>query len=208
MSADNQKFSHETVERKVSWLGVWIVLVIAIGGLVEIVPLYLSNEVTTPAPGVKPYVALALEGRDIYIREGCYNCHSQMIRPLRAETERYGHYSLAGESVYDHPFQFGSKRTGPDLARVGGRYSDEWHRAHLTNPRDVVPESNMPGYPWLSKDHVDENGTGAKMRALRSVGVPYTDEDIVGAADAVRGKTEMEALVAYLQGLGTASANW
>jgi len=208
MSADNQKFSHETVERKVSWLGVWIVLVIAIGGLVEIVPLYLSNEVTTPAPGVKPYVALALEGRDIYIREGCYNCHSQMIRPLRAETERYGHYSLAGESVYDHPFQFGSKRTGPDLARVGGRYSDEWHRAHLTNPRDVVPESNMPGYPWLSKDHVDENGTGAKMRALRSVGVPYTDEDIVGAADVVRGKTEMEALVAYLQGLGTASANW
>ena len=208
MSADNQGFSHETVERKVSWLGVWIVLVIAIGGLVEIVPLYLSNEVTTPAPGVKPYAALALEGRDIYIREGCYNCHSQMIRPLRAETERYGHYSLAGESVYDHPFQFGSKRTGPDLARVGGRYSDEWHRAHLTNPRDVVPESNMPGYPWLAKDPVDENGTGAKMRALRSVGVPYTDEDIVGAADAVRGKTEMEALIAYLQGLGTASANW
>ena len=208
MSADNQGFSHETVERKVSWLGVWIVLVIAIGGLVEIVPLYLSNEVTTPAPGVKPYAALALEGRDIYIREGCYNCHSQMIRPLRAETERYGHYSLAGESVYDHPFQFGSKRTGPDLARVGGRYSDEWHRAHLTNPRDVVPESNMPGYPWLATDPVDENGTGAKMRALRSVGVPYTDEDIVGAADAVRGKTEMEALIAYLQGLGTASANW
>jgi len=208
MSVENQKFSHETVEKKVSWLGVWIVIVIAIGGLVEIVPLYLSNEVTTPAPGVKPYVALALEGRDIYIREGCYNCHSQMIRPLRAETERYGHYSLAGESVYDHPFQFGSKRTGPDLARVGGRYSDEWHRAHLTNPRDVVPESNMPGYPWLAKDHVDENGTAAKMRALRSVGVPYTDEEIGAAADAVRGKTEMEALIAYLQGLGTASANW
>jgi len=208
MSAGNQKFSHETVEKKVSWLGVWIVIVIAIGGLVEIVPLYLSKEVTTAAPGVKPYVALALEGRDIYIREGCFNCHSQMIRPLRAETERYGHYSLAGESVYDHPFQFGSKRTGPDLARVGARYSDEWHRAHLTNPRDVVPESNMPGYPWLAKDHVDENGTAAKMRALRSVGVPYTDEDILAAADAVRGKTEMEALISYLQGLGTASANW
>ena len=202
------KFSHETVEKKVSWLGVWIVAVIAIGGLVEIVPLYLSNEVTTAAPGVKPYHALALEGRDIYIREGCYNCHSQMIRPLRAETERYGHYSLAGESVYDHPFQFGSKRTGPDLARVGGRYSDEWHRAHLVNPRDVVPESNMPAYPWLAEDHVDEGGTGSKMRALRSIGVPYTDDDIVGAADAVRGKTEMEALIAYLQGLGTASANW
>jgi len=202
------KFSHETVEKKVSWLGVWIVAVIAIGGLVEIVPLYLSNEVTTAAPGVKPYHALALEGRDIYIREGCYNCHSQMIRPLRAETERYGHYSLAGESVYDHPFQFGSKRTGPDLARVGGRYSDEWHRAHLVNPRDVVPESNMPAYPWLAEDHVDEGGTDSKMRALRSIGVPYTDDDIVGAADAVRGKTEMEALIAYLQGLGTASANW
>jgi cytochrome c oxidase cbb3-type subunit 2 len=202
------KFSHETVEKKVSWLGVWIVAVIAIGGLVEIVPLYLSNEVTTAAPGVKPYHALALEGRDIYIREGCYNCHSQMVRPLRAETERYGHYSLAGESVYDHPFQFGSKRTGPDLARVGGRYSDEWHRAHLVNPRDVVPESNMPAYPWLAEDHVDEGDTGSKMRALRAVGVPYTDDDIVGAADAVRGKTEMEALIAYLQGLGTASANW
>jgi cytochrome c oxidase cbb3-type subunit 2 len=203
-----QRFSHETVERKVHWLGVWIVIVIAIGGLVEIVPLYLSKEVTTPAPGVKPYAALALEGRDIYIREGCYNCHSQMVRPLRAETERYGHYSLAGESVYDHPFQFGSKRTGPDLARVGGRYSDEWHRAHLVNPRDVVPESNMPGYPWLAENHVDENGTGAKMRALRVVGVPYTDEDILGSADTVRGKTEMEALIAYLQGLGTASKNW
>jgi cytochrome c oxidase cbb3-type subunit 2 len=202
------KFSHETVERKVHWLGIWIVVVIAIGGLVEIVPLYLSNEVTTPAPGVKPYPALALEGRDIYIREGCYNCHSQMIRPLRAETERYGHYSLAGESVYDHPFQFGSKRTGPDLARVGGRYGDDWQRAHLTNPRDVVPESNMPAYGWLSNDLVDERGTPGKMRALRSVGVPYTDADIDGAADAVRGKTEMDALIAYLQGLGTASASW
>ncbi len=208
MSANPGKFSHETVEKKVHWLGIWIVVVIAIGGLVEIVPLYLSNEVTTPAPGVKPYAALQLEGRDIYIREGCYNCHSQMIRPLRAETERYGHYSLAGESVYDHPFQFGSKRTGPDLARVGGRYSDEWQRAHLTNPRDVVPESNMPPYGWLAKSLVDAGGTAGKMRALRSVGVPYTDADIDGAADAVRGKTEMDALIAYLQGLGTASAKW
>ena len=199
---------HEVVEKKVSWLGVWIAVVISVGGLVEIVPLYLSNEVTTPAPGVKPYEALALEGRDIYIREGCYNCHSQMIRPLRAETERYGHYSLAGESVYDHPFQFGSKRTGPDLARVGGRYSDEWHRAHLANPRDVVPESNMPAYGWLATSEVDAGGTAGKMRALRKVGVPYTDADIAGAEDAVRGKTDLDALVAYLQGLGTASKNW
>jgi cytochrome c oxidase cbb3-type subunit II len=204
----NSKFSHETVEKKVSWLGVWIAVVISIGGLVEIVPLYLSSEVTTPAPGVKPYGALALEGRDIYLREGCYNCHSQMIRPLRAETERYGHYSLAGESVYDHPFQFGSKRTGPDLARVGGRYTDEWHRAHLVNPRDVVPESNMPTYAWLGPQELDADGTAGKMRALRAVGVPYTDADIAGAAELVRGKTEMDALIAYLQGLGTASANW
>ena len=208
MSENGGKFSHETVEKKVHWLGIWIVVVIAIGGLVEIVPLYLSNEVTTPAPGVKPYAALQLEGRDIYLREGCYNCHSQMIRPLRAETERYGHYSLAGESVYDHPFQFGSKRTGPDLARVGGRYTDEWQRTHLNNPRDVVPESNMPAYGWLANGKVDERGTAGKMRALRSVGVPYTDADIEGAADAVRDKTEMDALIAYLQGLGTASANW
>jgi cytochrome c oxidase cbb3-type subunit 2 len=200
--------AHEIVEKKVSWLGLWIAVVISIGGLVEIVPLYLSNEVTTPAPGVKPYGALALEGRDIYVREGCYNCHSQMIRPLRAETERYGHYSLAGESVYDHPFQFGSKRTGPDLARVGGRYSDEWHRAHLLNPRDVVPESNMPAYGWLGTAQIDENGTAGKMRALRRVGVPYTDEEIAAAADAVRGKTELEAVITYLQGLGTASKNW
>src|SRR6185503_15571284 len=206
--SDSPRFSHETVERKVHWLGVWIVIVIAVGGLVEIVPLYLSNEVTTPAPGVKPYTALALEGRDIYIREGCYNCHSQMIRPLRAETERYGHYSVAGESVYDHPFQFGSKRTGPDLARVGGRYSDEWHRAHLTNPRDVVPESNMPSYPWLTSALVDAEETPAKMRALRKIGVPYSDADIEGASDAVKDKTEMDALVTYLQGLGTASAHW
>jgi cytochrome c oxidase cbb3-type subunit II len=208
MSNPNSKFSHETVEKKVSWLGLWIAVVISIGGLVEIVPLYLSNEVTTPAPGVKPYDALALEGRDVYVREGCYNCHSQMIRPLRAETERYGHYSLAGESVYDHPFQFGSKRTGPDLARVGGRYSDEWHRAHLNNPRDVVPESNMPAYSWLAGAEVDAAGTADKMRALRKVGVPYTAEDIAGADEAVRGKTDLDALVAYLQGLGTASKNW
>jgi cytochrome c oxidase cbb3-type subunit 2 len=199
---------HETVEKKVTWLGVWIALVISVGGLVEIVPLYFSSETTTPAPGVKLYAALALEGRDIYIREGCYNCHSQMIRPLRAETERYGHYSLAGESVYDHPFQFGSKRTGPDLARVGGRYSDEWHRVHLMNPRDVVPESNMPVYAWLAQATVDADGTAAKMRALRVVGVPYTDADIDGAAEAVRDKTEMDALVTYLQGLGIAAANW
>jgi cytochrome c oxidase cbb3-type subunit 2 len=202
------RISHETVEKKVSWLGVWIAVVIAVGGLVEIVPLYLSNEATTPAPGVKPYGALALEGRDVYLREGCYGCHSQMVRPLRAETERYGHYSLAGESVYDHPFQFGSKRTGPDLARVGGRYSDEWHRAHLTNPRDVVPESNMPAYAWLAKSMVDADGTAAKMRALRRVGVPYTDEEIASAAEAVRGKSDMDALITYLQGLGTAAANW
>jgi len=199
---------HEVVERKVSWLGLWIAIVISIGGLVEIVPLYFSNEVTKPAPGVHPYTALQLEGRDIYLREGCYNCHSQMIRPLRAETERYGHYSLAGESVYDHPFQFGSKRTGPDLARVGGRYTDEWHRVHLSNPRDVVPESNMPAYAWMARSMVDANGTAAKMRALRLVGVPYTDSDIAGAAEAVRGKSDMDALIAYLQGLGTASANW
>jgi cytochrome c oxidase cbb3-type subunit 2 len=199
---------HEVVEKKVSWLGVWIAVVISIGGLVEIVPLYLSNEVTTPAPGVKPYGALALEGRDIYVREGCYNCHSQMIRPLRAETERYGHYSLAGESVYDHPFQFGSKRTGPDLARVGGRYSDEWHRAHLVNPRDVVPESNMPAYGWLAGTTLDDTLTPRKMRALRVIGVPYSDAEIAAAADEVRGKSEMDALIAYLQGLGIAAANW
>ena len=196
--------AHEIVEKKVSWLGVWIAVVISIGGLVEILPLYLSNEVTTPAPGVKPYDALALEGRDVYVREGCYNCHSQMIRPLRAETERYGHYSLAGESVYDHPFQFGSKRTGPDLARVGKRYSDDWHRVHLINPRDVVPESNMPGYPWLAARQVDPALVAKKMRTLRTLGTPYTDADIDGAAGAVQGKTELDAIVAYLQSLGRA----
>jgi cytochrome c oxidase cbb3-type subunit 2 len=200
--------NHEKIEKNAGLLGVLTAIVISIGGLVEIVPLYFTGQVTQPAPGVQPYAALQLEGRDVYIREGCYNCHSQMIRPLRAETERYGHYSLAGESVYDHPFQFGSKRTGPDLARVGGRYSDEWHRAHLNNPRDVVPESNMPGFPWLATAKVDATGTAAKMKALRTVGVPYTDADIAGAQAAVEGKTEQDALVAYLQGLGIASKTW
>jgi len=194
----------EKIEKNVGLLIVLSILVVAVGGLVEIVPLFFQRSTTEPVAGLKPYGALALEGRDIYIREGCYNCHSQMIRPFRAETERYGHYSVAGEFVYDHPFQWGSKRTGPDLARVGGRYSDDWHRLHLMQPRDVVPESNMPSYSWLATDKVDETVTPAKMRALRRVGVPYTDEDIAGAAEAVKGKTEMEALVAYLQGLGTA----
>ena len=179
---------------------------ISVGGLVEILPMYTVK--TEPLPGVTPYSPLEVAGRDIYVREGCYNCHSQMIRPLRGETERYGHYSLAGEAVYDHPFQFGSKRTGPDLARVGGRYSDEWHRRHLLNPRDLVPESNMPGYPWLENQVIDANRTGAKMKALRVLGVPYTDEQIAGAADEVQNRNEMDALVAYLQGLGTASQNW
>lgn len=200
--------SHEIVERRAVLLGVLIAVVISVGGLIEIVPLYFSSQVTNPAPGVKPYGALELEGRDVYVREGCYNCHSQMIRPLRAETERYGHYSVAGESVYDHPFQFGSKRTGPDLARVGGRYSDEWHRIHLNDPRDVVPESNMPGYPWLARHQIDAEQTPAKMRALRKVGVPYTDEEVAAAPKLVEGKTELDALIAYLQGLGLASKEW
>jgi cytochrome c oxidase cbb3-type subunit 2 len=200
--------NHERIEKNVGLLGVLTAVAISFGGLAEIVPLYFTGQVTEPAPGVEPYSALAVEGRDIYIREGCYVCHSQMIRPLRAETERYGHYSLAGESVYDHPFQFGSKRTGPDLARVGGRYSDEWHRIHLNNPRDVVPESNMPGFPWLDENLLDGAGTAAKMRALRSVGVPYTDEQIAAANGEVAGKTEMQALIFYLQGLGTASKTW
>jgi cytochrome c oxidase cbb3-type subunit 2 len=200
--------NHEIVERRAVLLGVLIAVVISVGGLIEIVPLYFSSQVTNPAPGVKPYAALELEGRDIYLREGCYNCHSQMIRPLRAETERYGHYSVAGESVYDHPFQFGSKRTGPDLARVGARYSDEWHRIHLNNPRDVVPESNIPAYPWLARARIDAEETPAKMRALRKVGVPYTDAEIAGAPKVVNGKTELEALIAYLQGLGLASKEW
>ena len=199
---------HEVIEKNSALLGVLIAVVISIGGLVEVVPLAASSEMTQPAPGVEPYTALQLEGRDIYIREGCYNCHSQMIRPLRGETERYGHYSLAGESVYDRPFQFGSKRTGPDLARVGGRYSDEWHRRHLLNPRDLVPESNMPGYPWLEHRSVDASQTPKKLQVLRKLGVPYTDEQIAAAADEVQNRSEMDALVAYLQMLGTASQTW
>ena len=194
---------HDVVERKVGLMGVLIVAVISIGGLVEIVPLMFSAPIVQPAEGIEPYPALELEGRDIYVREGCYNCHSQMIRPFRAETERYGHYSLAGESVYDRPFQFGSKRTGPDLARVGGRYSDEWHRLHLIRPRDLVPESNMPGYPWLENRVVDHTRTPVKMRRLRMLGDPYTDEQIERAAADVEGRSEMDALIAYLQLLGT-----
>jgi cytochrome c oxidase cbb3-type subunit 2 len=194
--------NHETIEKKIGLMGVLIAIAISFGGLVEIVPLYFQGVSNQPAPGIKPYEALRLAGRDVYIREGCYNCHSQMIRPFRSETERYGPYSLAGESVYDHPFQFGSKRTGPDLARVGGRYSDDWHRVHLKNPRDVVPESNMPRYPWLEKATVDGELVAKKMGVLRMEGVPYTDADIAGAAAAVSGKTELDALIAYLQGLG------
>ena len=195
--------NHDTIEKKIGLMGVLIALVISIGGLVQIVPLYFQGVSKQPAPGVEPYDALRLAGRDVYVREGCYNCHSQMIRPFRSETERYGPYSLAGESVYDHPFQFGSKRTGPDLARVGGRYSDEWHRVHFNNPRDVVPESNMPGYPWLARNSIDGVLIEKKMRTLAKLGHPYTEEDFTGAAAAVAGKTELEALIAYLQGLGT-----
>jgi cytochrome c oxidase cbb3-type subunit II len=197
-------FSHEKVETSNFLMIVLILLVVAIGGLVEIVPLFFQKTTTEPIAGLKPYTALQLAGRDIYQREGCYNCHSQMIRPFRAETLRYGHYSVAGEFVWDHPFQWGSKRTGPDLQRVGGKYSDEWHRIHLHNPRDVVPESNMPAYPWLEKEMADASVMPAHMRALRSVGVPYTDADIAGAVDAVKGKTEQDALIAYLQSLGRA----
>ncbi|HEU4709263.1 MAG TPA: cytochrome-c oxidase, cbb3-type subunit II [Methylophilaceae bacterium] len=195
-------FSHEKVETNNFLMIVLILLVISIGGLVEIVPLFFQKTTTEPITGLKPYTALQLAGRDIYVREGCYNCHSQMIRPFRAETLRYGHYSVAGEFVYDHPFQWGSKRTGPDLARVGGKYSDEWQRIHLNNPRDVVPESIMPGYPWLEKTPVDAEVMPAHMRALRRVGVPYSDEEIASAAEDVKGKTEQDALVAYLQILG------
>jgi cytochrome c oxidase cbb3-type subunit 2 len=193
--------NHEIVEKKVGLLGALIAVVISVGGLIEIVPLYMQRSVVEPAPGVKPYTALTLEGRDIYVREGCYNCHSQMVRPLPAETERYGHYSVAGEAVYDHPFQFGSKRTGPDLARVGGRYTDEWHRLHMINPRDLVPESNMPGFPWLQERGLDGALVQTKMSALRRIGVPYTDADIAGAPAAVVGRTELDALVAYLQSM-------
>lgn len=199
---------HDIIEKNIGLMGVLIAIVISIGGLVEIVPLTVSDEVTQPAPGVTPYSALQLEGRDIYVREGCYTCHSQMVRPLRGEVERYGHYSLAGESVYDRPFQFGSKRTGPDLARVGGKYSDEWQRLHLLNPRDLVPESNMPGFPWLDTALIDSTVTPKKMTVLRTLGTPYTDEEIANASAEVEGKTEMQALIAYLQGLGLASKQW
>ena len=198
--------AHDKVETNVGLLILLTVLVISVGGLVEIVPLFFQKSTTVPVEGLKPYTALQIEGRDIYVREGCYLCHSQMIRPFRAETERYGHYSVAGEFVYDHPFQWGSKRTGPDLARVGGRYSDEWHRAHLINPRDVVPESIMPGFPWLAKNKLDPSLIQKKMRVFNMFGpgTPYSEEDIKNAPAELEGKTEMDALVAYLQGLGTA----
>jgi len=198
---------HAVIEKNMGLLIVLIVVAISFGGLVEIVPLFFQKSTTEPVAGLKPYTAMQLTGRDVYIREGCYNCHSQMIRPFRAETERYGHYSVAGEFVYDHPFQWGSKRTGPDLARVGGRYSDDWHRVHLINPRDLVPESNMPAYAWLATAPVDAEGVPGKMRALRKLGVPYTEEDIAKASEAVKGKTELDALIAYLQGMGTALRN-
>ena len=197
-------FTHEKVETNNFLMIVLILLVLLVGGMVEIVPLFFQKSTTEPIKGIQPYTALQLAGRDVYIREGCYNCHSQMIRPFRAETLRYGHYSVAGESVYDHPFQWGSKRTGPDLARVGGKYSDEWHRIHLVNPRDVVPESNMPAYPWLEKTPVAAAEMPARMKALRTVGVPYTDEQIAKAPEEVKGKTELEATIAYLQVLGLA----
>ena len=197
------RFSHANIETNNFLMIVLILLTVAVGGLVEIVPLYFQTSTTQPVAGLKPYTPLQLAGRDIYIREGCYNCHSQMIRPLRAETLRYGHYSTAGEFVYDHPFQWGSKRTGPDLQRVGGKYSDEWHRLHLENPRDLVPESNMPAYSWLAKSALDPDDMAPKMRALRRVGVPYTDADIAAAGAEVRGKSDLDALVAYLQVLGT-----
>jgi len=196
------KFTHESIEKKPWLLIVLVLLVVSIGGLVEIVPLFFQKSTTEPVAGLQPYSPLRLAGRDIYVREGCYNCHSQMIRPFRAETERYGHYSVAGEFVYDRPFQWGSKRTGPDLARVGGRYSDDWHRAHLSNPRDLVPESNMPGYPWLASTALDANAIVPNLKALQRLGDPYTDAYIAAAPAQLAGKTEQDALIAYLQGLG------
>ena len=198
---------HKRLEKNIILMSVFIVIAVSLGGLVEILPLIFQDQVRTPLEGVKPYPPLQLAGRDIYVSEGCYNCHSQMIRPFRSETERYGAFSVAGESVYDRPFQWGSKRTGPDLARVGGRYSDEWHLIHLMNPRDVVPASNMPGYPWLMENTVDGELVQRKMGALQTLGDPYSDEEITAAADAVAGKTEMQALIAYLQGLGLARSN-
>jgi cytochrome c oxidase cbb3-type subunit 2 len=197
------KFSHEWIEKNPWLLIALVTVVVSVGGLVEIVPLFFQKSTTEPVAGLKPYTPLRLAGRDIYVREGCYNCHSQMIRPFRAETERYGHYSVAGEFVYDRPFQWGSKRTGPDLARVGGRYSDEWHKTHLANPRDVVPESNMPNYPWLAKTKLDPAGIVPKMRALKRLGDPYSEEEIAAGPAALADKTEEDALIAYLQGLGT-----
>lgn len=196
------RFTHESIEKKPLLLIVLVLLVVSIGGLVEILPLFFQKSTTEPVAGLTTYSPLRLTGRDIYVREGCYNCHSQMIRPFRAETERYGHYSVAGEFVYDRPFQWGSKRTGPDLARVGGRYSDDWHRAHLNNPRDLVPESNMPGYPWLATTALDPQAIVPKLQALKRLGDPYTDADIQAAPAQLQGKTEQDALVAYLQGMG------
>lgn len=201
-------FSHESIEKNAGLMIVLIAIVVSIAGLVQLVPMFFDKSTTQPIPGVKPYTALELEGRDVYLAEGCYLCHSQMIRPLRAEVERYGHYSVAGESVYDHPFQWGSKRTGPDLARVGGKYSDEWHRIHLRQPRDVVPESIMPAYPWLEHEPADVKDIQAKMRVMRTLGVPYTDEQIANAPKELEGKTEEDALVAYLQSLGLALSNY
>lgn len=198
------KFTHETLEKNIGWMALLVILVVSVGGLVEIVPLFFQRSTTEPVTGLKPYTALQLAGRDIYIREGCYNCHSQMIRPFRAETERYGHYSVAGEFVYDRPFQWGSKRTGPDLHRVGGRYSDDWHRLHLRQPRDLVPESNMPAYPWLAKSTLDPKESTARLGALSRLGVPYSADQLKQASEEVVGKTEEDALVAYLQVLGTA----
>ena len=205
MAQNTARSGHERIETNNFLMIVLIVATVAVGGIVEIVPLFFQKSTTTAAPGLKPYTPLQLAGRDIYIREGCYNCHSQMIRPFRAETLRYGEYSKAGEFVYDHPFQWGSKRTGPDLHRVGGKYSDDWHRIHLNNPRDLVPESNMPAYSWLEKSTLDPADMAPKMKALRVVGVPYSDDEIAKAGDDVKGKTEMDAVVAYLQVLGTAS---
>ncbi len=190
------------IEQNIGLMIIMVILVVSVGGLVQIVPLFFQKSTTVPVEGLKPYSALRLSGRDIYVREGCYLCHSQMIRPFRAETERYGHYSLAGEFVYDHPFQWGSKRTGPDLARVGGRYSDDWHRVHMHNPRDVVPESIMPGFPWLETTPVDASHIKKKMEVLRMLGAPYSDEEIAKAPEALKGKTELDAMIAYLQGLG------
>ncbi|MFJ4289656.1 cytochrome-c oxidase, cbb3-type subunit II [Cupriavidus sp. NPDC089707] len=207
MSEKQRFFSHETLEKNIGWLIICTILVVSIAGLVQIVPLFFQHSTTKPDPGITPYSPLRLMGRDVYIREGCVGCHSQQVRTLQAETERYGHFSTAGESVYDHPFLWGSKRTGPDLARVGGRYSDDWQRIHLRNPRDVVPESVMPSYPWLEKAALPTNEIQARMRALVKLGVPYTEADIAKAPDELKGKTEEDALVAYLQGLGTNRRN-